>query len=55
MYKLWIFFKDEEQPTENEFFETETEALKRKEEILANKDKWFIPEEIELIDIEVSE
>lgn len=51
VYELMVFFKDEDQPTEKEYFEDKTEAEKRKEFILAGKDIWFPAEDIEAVEI----
>lgn len=48
-FQMSIFFNDDEQPTEHEYFETKIEAEKRKEFILENKDKWFSVDEIDQI------
>ena len=49
VYELSVFFIDEDQPTEKEYFENKTNAEKRKEFILADKDS--CAEDIESIEI----
>ena len=51
VYELMVFFKDEEQPTETEYYEKKADAEKRKEFILADKDSWWRAEDIESIEI----
>lgn len=51
VYELMVFFKDEEQPTETEYYEKKADAEKRKEFILADKDSWFRSEDVEAIEI----
>ena len=51
VYELFVFFIDEDQPTEKEYFENKTNAEKRKEFILADKDSWWCAEDIESIEI----
>lgn len=51
VYELFVFFIDEDQPTEKEYFENKTNAEKRKEFILADKDSWWRAEDIESIEI----
>ena len=51
VYELFVFFIDEDQPTEKEYFENKTDAEKRKEFILADKDSWWRSEDIESIEI----
>ena len=46
-----VFFKDEEQPSETEYYEKKADAEKRKEFILADKDSWFRAEDVESIEI----
>ena len=51
VYELSVLFIDEDQPTEKEYFENKTDAEKRKEFILADKDSWWRAEDIESIEI----
>ena len=51
VYELMVFFKDEEQPTETEYYEKKADAEKREEFILADKDSWFRSEDVEAIEI----
>ena len=51
VYELSVFFIDEDQPTEKEYFENKTDAEKRKEFILADKESWWRAEDIESIEI----
>ena len=51
VYELSVFFIDEDKPTEKEYFENKTNAEKRKEFILADKDSWWRAEDIESIEI----
>lgn len=51
VYELMVFFKDEDQPTETEYYEKKSDAEKRKEFILADKDSWFRAEDVEAIEI----
>lgn len=51
VYEMSVFFIDEDQPTEKEYFEHKTDAEKRKEFILADKDSWWRAEDIESIEI----
>jgi len=51
VYELMVFFKDEDQPTETEYYEKKADAEKRKEFILADKDSWFRAEDVEAIEI----
>ncbi len=51
VYEMSVFFIDEEQPTEKEYFENKIDAEKRKEFILTDKDSWWRAEDIETIEI----
>lgn len=51
VYEMSVFFIDEDQPTEKEYFEHKTDAEKRKKFILADKDSWWRVEDIESIEI----
>lgn len=51
VYEMAVFFIDEDQPIEKEYFEHKSDAEKRKEFILADKDSWFRAEDVEAIEI----